>query len=102
LGDALFSAYFLDGKDIGDLDVLLALAAAHGFEADEARALLGDPDELAETKSIALELSRQGIDGVPFTILGERFAVPGAQPVEVFAMAIEKALAELGREVAEA
>lgn len=94
LTSALFDAYFLEGRDVGNLEVLLELASAHGFEADEARALLADEDELRTTREHAASMAGQGIRGVPFFILGGRLALSGAQPVETMKDAIERALAE--------
>jgi predicted DsbA family dithiol-disulfide isomerase len=42
LARALFEGYFLEGRDIGDADVLAAIAGGHGFEADEAIRLVRD------------------------------------------------------------
>lgn len=92
LAKALFGAYFLEGRDVGALDVLVPLATAHGFTADEATALLRSEDEIAATKAEAKEASQSGISGVPFTVVAEKLAVSGAQSVEVFKKAIEQAL----------
>lgn len=96
LAKALFGAYFAEGRDVGSEGVLVELATAHGFTPDEAAALLHDERELAATRDEALAMAQQGIDGVPFFILGERLALPGAQPVEVFRGAIARARKELG------
>ncbi len=94
LKKALLEAYFLEGRDVGDVDVLVDIASAHGFDADEARALLRDDAELRRTRALAAEMSAQGIDGVPFFIVGERLAFSGAQPVDTFVKVIERALAD--------
>lgn len=88
---ALFQAYFLEGRDLSDEATLLAIATAHGFDADEARALVSDPKALEETQTEAAELSAQGISGVPFTIFEGKLAVSGAQPLEVFQQAMTRA-----------
>jgi predicted DsbA family dithiol-disulfide isomerase len=87
----LFDAYFLRGEDLGDLDVLAKLAAAHGFSLDEARRLATDEGELATTREQAAEAVAEGIGGVPFFVFEGRLAVSGAQPVEVFERAIRQA-----------
>jgi predicted DsbA family dithiol-disulfide isomerase len=92
LADALFVAYFVEGRDIGDDDVLVGLAAKHGFSEDEARALVGDPRELEATRREAAHAAAEGIRGVPFFVFGGKLAVSGAQPVEVFRSAIARAL----------
>lgn len=89
---ALFDAYFLEGRDIGDVPTLASVAEAHGFTADEATALATDPAELDLTRAEAAAASRRGISGVPFVVLDGRLAVSGAQPVATFKAAIERAL----------
>ena len=74
--------------------LLAEVAAPHGFTEDEVRAIAGDPGELAKTRAEAQSWSRRGVNGVPFTIMGERYAVSGAQPVDVFLGAIRRALSE--------
>ncbi|MGE0791943.1 MAG: DsbA family protein [Sandaracinaceae bacterium] len=94
LARALFDAYFLEGLDIGDVEVLTRLAEPHGFDPDEARRLMTDEGELARTRAEAMAMAQQGIRGVPFFIFDERLALSGAQPVEVMREAIGRALAE--------
>ena len=53
-----------------------------------------DPRELAVTHELAIDAAQQGIQGVPFFIFDNRFAVSGASREEVFAAAFEKALEE--------
>jgi len=91
LARALFEAYFLEGKDIGVDAVLADIAAAHGFERAEAEKLLGDQAALDDTRAEAAAVSRQGIRGVPFAILGGKLAVSGAQPTDVFRDVIRRA-----------
>jgi len=95
LAKAIAEAYFLEHRLINDDEVLADLAVAHGFERAEAVRLITDPRELAITEQLARDASGQGISGVPFFIFGEKYAMSGAQPEEVFAMAIEKTLSEL-------
>lgn len=95
---AILAAYFLEGRDVGDVDVLAEIASGHGFDEEEARALLRDDQELRATRAAASAVASQGISGVPFFILGRRLALSGAQPVEVMRDAIERALADSGEE----
>jgi len=93
LAGALFEAYFLEGRDVGRVDVLAAIGAQHGFAVDEVEALLGDPDELALTRDEAGAAAAQGVQGVPYFVFRRRFALSGAQTPEVFRAAIARALA---------
>jgi predicted DsbA family dithiol-disulfide isomerase len=88
LYDAIFSAYFTQGRNIGDLGTLVDLAADQGFDAEAARAYLssdvGDFDMVASrAKADAL-----GIRSVP-TLIVNKFILNGAQPPVVFAKALQ-------------
>jgi len=65
LAAALFEAYFLEGRDIGDPGVLGDIAASHGFDRDEAIGLATDPAKLASTRAEAAAAEARGIRGVP-------------------------------------
>lgn len=91
--DALFETYFLEGRNIADFDVLLDVAAAHGFDRAEARWLAADPDELARTRDEAGRALELGIRGVPHFVFGGTLSLSGAHPPEVFLAALRQALA---------
>jgi len=94
LSEALFSAYFLEGQDIGDKALLAGLAVLHGgFGAGEAERLMRDETELEATRTEAAAMSGQGITGVPFFVFNGKLALSGAQPLEVFRDAIAQATA---------
>lgn len=88
---ALLRAYFLEGKDVSQLETLVEIGVAHGLSADAIRARLTDPAALAETKALAREAGEQGVTGVPFFVVDERVALSGAQPVDVLTKVIERA-----------
>ncbi len=90
--EALFRAYFLDGKDIGDIDVLVEAAAAAGLKESEARAYLAGEEGVEETKAEAWEAKRLGISGVPCFVFDGKYAVSGAQEPEVFSQVFDLAL----------
>jgi predicted DsbA family dithiol-disulfide isomerase len=95
LANAIAAAYFLDHRQINDDAVLADLAVAHGFERPEALRVISDPEQLAITEELARQAAAQGINGVPFFVFGEKYAMSGAQPQEVFGMALEKTLGEM-------
>lgn len=90
---ALLGAYFLEGRDVGDVEVLVEIAAGHGFTAEEARGIVTSEAELAETRADAAEIVEQGVSGVPFFVVDKRFAFSGAQPLEKMKEVIARALA---------
>lgn len=87
---ALFKAYFQDGRDIGDLETLVAIAGELGFEETAARDELTN-DELRDSV-IGLEAHAQkvGVTGVPFFIIDGKLAVSGAQTADVWAQVFEQ------------
>lgn len=94
LAKAFASAYFLDGRNIASDDVLLDIAQANGFAQDDVKALLADEREHESTRLMAHSASQQGINGVPFFIFNSKFALSGAQPLDVFARAFRLATGE--------
>ncbi|MDE1182132.1 DsbA family oxidoreductase [Paraburkholderia sp.] len=95
LYEALFVAYFSEGRDIGRVDTLVELAAAHGFDAEAVRADLQSAD--ADASFVATENARRdaeahGIHAVPSVVIGGD-VVSGAQPPTVFATALRAVIA---------
>lgn len=92
--EALFHAYFIEGQDIGDRQVLLAIAGALGLGSDPAAWF----DSAAESDTVRDEhrsARRLGISGVPFFLFERRHALSGAQPVDVFVQALHTARNEV-------
>jgi predicted DsbA family dithiol-disulfide isomerase len=88
--DKLYLAYFVEGRNIADIHLLVEIAASVGLPADEARKVLeerrfGDAVDADWQKS-----HRYGVTGVP-TFVADRHGVVGAQPYEVLAQLVEKA-----------
>ena len=82
--DALFQAYFIEGRDIGDPGVLATLAADTGLDPDAARALLAGEEDIAELRAEDMQARVTGIEGVPCFIVNGRYALSGAQEPEAF------------------
>jgi len=91
--DALFRAYFLEGRDLNKREDLLAVASGAGLELEEVRRLLGGDRGKAEVWESQQTAARLGIGGVPFYVFDGRYALSGAQPVEVFLRALDAAAA---------
>jgi len=79
--DALFRAYFVDGKNIGDPDVLVELAKSVGLSADEAREVIDTRSHKAAVDADWEKSREYGVTGVPTYVVGDR-GVVGAQPYE--------------------
>jgi predicted DsbA family dithiol-disulfide isomerase len=91
---ALFAAHFTEGLDIGDAQVLAALAATVGLDPAEARAFLEGSEERDVVHAENLRAHRLGINGVPCFVLGGRHAIAGAQEGEVLERLLDVAITE--------
>jgi predicted DsbA family dithiol-disulfide isomerase len=96
--EALFKAYFEDGRNIGDDDVLIDAAGRSGLDPEIIRRLLsGDADR--DTVTAEIDQARQmGVTGVPCFIIDMKYAVVGAQPAEALADAMRKVVQEKARQ----
>jgi predicted DsbA family dithiol-disulfide isomerase len=93
---ALYRAYFGERRSIFDVDSLVALAGELGLDPAEARAALTEGRYRARVDADAREAQELGASGVPFVVIDRKYGVSGAQPVEVFQGALEKAWRERG------
>ncbi|WP_127753995.1 DsbA family oxidoreductase [Devosia sp. 1566] len=94
VANAIAEAYFLEHRQIFDDNVLADIAASFGFDRGDALDAMNDEHELAITQQLAEQAAAQGITGVPFFVFGEKYALSGAQPPEVFAQALDKTISE--------
>ncbi|GAA5087679.1 DsbA family oxidoreductase [Chryseobacterium ginsengisoli] len=88
--EALFIAHFIDGKNVGDLETLISLADSLGIDNEEAKNILTSEEFDYDINQDILEARNNGVTGVPFFILNGKYAVSGAQPVELFANALQQ------------
>lgn len=97
--ERLFRSFFIEGRDIGEHAILIESASEAGMEPElVARLLDGEADKESVREEIATA-QRLGVTGVPFFIFAGRFGLPGAQPAEVLASAINKAADKSGEVV---
>ena len=87
----VFDAYWIEGKDIGDLFLLIELAESVGLNKDEIMAYIKSDEPVNRLKKNMFELGRRGINGVPTFLIGDQFVI-GAQPYEVFEQVIKNEL----------
>jgi len=92
LKERLLQAYFVDGLNVGDPDVLAACAAEVGMPADRVRAFLDSDDGITEVRE-QLELAVEAeITGVPTFVIDGKWAIPGAQDPDTFVKVIHRLL----------
>jgi len=91
---ALFAAYFTDGRNPSDREVLVEVAAQAGLDPDKAREVLESGRYAEEVRERELFYSRHGIHAVPSVIINNKYLIQGGQPVEVFEQALRSIAAE--------
>lgn len=95
--DALFHAYFVEGRDIGDHDVLSDIADSLGMDAALVRKLLASDADREAIRARDAHSREMGINSVPTFIVAGQHAVPGAQPAELWQKVIEEIGEQLNR-----
>ena len=89
--EALFNAYFTEGKNINDIPTLLEIGCSAGLDKNELTQLLNTEEFAYDVKQDIQEASNIGVSGVPFFLFNRKYAISGAQPPEVFLQTLEKA-----------
>jgi len=88
--EAVFSAYFVEGRDIGDHGVLAECGATAGLDISDVRAFLAS-DQIAAEMTAADRAAREaGVNGVPSFFLDGYGLFSGAQPAEQMAEALRR------------
>ncbi|QTN35747.1 DsbA family oxidoreductase [Cognatishimia activa] len=88
--DALFSAYFKEGRDIGDIETLADIADNAGMDAAVVTRLLKSDEDKQSIRDRDVHSREMGVNSVPTFIVGSRHAVPGAQPPELWQKVIKE------------
>jgi predicted DsbA family dithiol-disulfide isomerase len=93
--EVLFRAYFTDGKDISSHNVLIELGLELGFESSTLEDMLRTDSFKAEVWNDEASAKNLGINGVPFFVLNNKYAISGAQSPETFNAALEQVWKEM-------
>lgn len=88
--EALYSAHFEQGADLGDDETLVRVVSEAGLDADEARAVLAGSDFADAVRRDEAEARAIGVTGVPFFVVDRRLGVSGAQPAAVFTQLLDE------------
>jgi predicted DsbA family dithiol-disulfide isomerase len=89
--EALFNAYFIEGRDLTSNQTLTDIACAAGLAKEEVEACLGSAQAREHIQAEDGQARRMGVEGVPFFVINRRYAVSGAQDPEVLLEAMLKA-----------
>jgi len=92
--ERIFKAYYTEGLDVADIDTLATLAAEVGLNAVETKEILTSDVYTIEVLGDQQQAFKIGVQGVPFYVFNNKYAVSGAQPTEVFAQVLQKVLDE--------
>ena len=95
LAEALFHAYFTEGRNIGDGQTLVEVAEEAGLDRDAVRQFLVSDLGVEEVRGEEAAGHRMGIRGVPHFVLNGRYAISGAQPPDVFVSALQEVEVDL-------
>lgn len=96
VANALFAAYFTYGRNLNDVAQLADVAVQVGLDVDAVRAFLATDEGVADVQQSQHEAGDRGVQGVPFVVFNNEFAVSGAQPVAVFVQALDMAAQQDG------
>ena len=89
--EALFRAYFTEGRDIGHTPTLLDVVAGAGLDRGQAEANLKDSDGIEAIRKGEKQAQTSGVRGVPFFLVNKEFALSGAQDASAFLAAFDQA-----------
>lgn len=92
LNEAIMNAYFRDGLNIADVEVLSECAASVGVDRDATREVLMSDRYLAEVEEWLATAADNGITAVPTFIVDDRWSIPGAQDAEMFERVLRRML----------
>ena len=91
---ALLRAYHGEGRNPGAKDVLVEAATAVGLDAARAKAILDGDEYAQEVRARERFWQQQGVNGVPFVVVNNAYAIEGAQPPEAFEEAFRQILSD--------
>ncbi|MET0759951.1 MAG: DsbA family oxidoreductase [Flavobacterium sp.] len=90
LEEQLFKAYLTDGKDVNDLKTLSEIGQKIGLDPKAIEQVLHSDAYAKEVKQDIEEANAIGVQGVPFFVFDNKYAISGAQPVTAFVQTLEK------------
>jgi predicted DsbA family dithiol-disulfide isomerase len=94
---ALFKAYFVEGRDIGDRETLADIADTAGLDAAVIGKLLASDADVDNIRGRDAHSRKAGINSVPTFVVANQHAVPGAQPPEMWVQVIADIQAQLAQ-----
>ena len=91
----LFRAYFEEGRDIGERDVLVEIGDAIGLDREMIARLLESDADIDEIRARDAHARERGVTGVPTFVVANTHVLPGAQSSELWTATIDEIDAQL-------
>ncbi|MFN4203174.1 MAG: DsbA family oxidoreductase [Tabrizicola sp.] len=88
--DALMRAYWVEGRDIGDLQTLADIAGENGINRAATLRLLHSDADADDIRARDLDARQKGVNAVPTFLIAQQYVVSGAQPPETWGKVIEE------------
>jgi predicted DsbA family dithiol-disulfide isomerase len=92
----LFKAYFVDGKDIGDAEVLADIAESAEMSRDMVTRLLASDSDLDDISARDAHARERGVTGVPTFVVANQHVLPGAQPPDLWERVLDELRVKAG------
>ena len=94
LYDNLMDAYFVEGKNVADIDQLIELGVASGLDREELVAVMNSDKFVQETRTNLIISQNSGVRSVPLFVFDDHYSISGAQPDEAFIDVINASISE--------
>ena len=85
-----YAAHFTEGEILSDTDTVVRLAEEVGLDGAQVRKIMESKEHTDQVTNDISEARSVGVQGVPFFVIDNKYAVSGAQPVEVFNQVLDK------------
>jgi predicted DsbA family dithiol-disulfide isomerase len=92
--EALFAAYFTEGKDINDIKILMQIGHEAGLHIAEVEKVLNSDLYADEVQQDIAEARQKGVTSIPYYVFNSTTAVTGAQDSKVFFEILDKTIAD--------
>ena len=92
LSEALFKAYFTDGRDVGSIEVLSDIAHEVGMKKEEIKNFLNSKEGGQETADEEMSFIEKSIGAVPTYFINNKYIIQGGQEPETFVSFLKKIL----------
>lgn len=90
--EALFRAYFTEGRDISNRQTLLDVVADAGLDPKRAKSVLNSEEGMEAIQKAGEQARRLRVDSVPFFVVNNEITLSGAQTPDVFLAAFNQVL----------